>query len=298
MANREVRFDFFTVQVEDITPDELAKLMDAAFTQKEARVTKVTHNSAYYRLESFVVRPEPHLQQPLRLGTVIKMVDTALPQKANLQVPGIKSLGLADEEALAGETAFLFSPDHMVLILQRNQMGVSPRPLIKLFEKLLGVKGLDLLRIPDRQVLAKYKKMKIFRTLLIKGALPTDAGYYEDESLKAVAGVAGGLGANYVSVQVSIGHAKGSLAENRVKKLVRNLLKLKQDGIDVRKVELSGKDFDDGVTEAVDLLTEHLIAVSDVPLKGRVFQTKDLLDAVHRVFDEHEDDLEEFRPVA
>lgn len=287
MSTRSVKFDFFEVRVAPDTP-LLGKLMDEKLP---GNGRTIEHQGNYYRVEYYTKA------DGLRFGTAIKMTVSALPAKAHLKKPGLASLGLAEDEALAGETAFMFAPSTMTLVLQRNMLGVSAGAMIRLLEELLGVKDLDLEPILDRNALNKFKKMKIFRSVVIKAAFPHDKPAYHDEAYKTAAMFSGIFDARQMTIRVNVGHGKGTLNAEATRHSILEWVKMHKSGEPIQKIEVSGRDFDDGTTEAVDLLTERMIGLAEVPLSGRMLARTDLLEALRQVYDSHKEELKVYEQI-
>lgn len=291
METRSVRFEFFRI----LSTNQ--KFDCAAFSARLAETMPnfdkaIAYGSKYIRKESYTFDGHIHY------GVVSRIKMDYLPKKAKLSTPGVSSLGLGDDEGIAGLTSFLFDPILKVIVIQKQADCVSVRALLSLFEHVTGERGLDAAPLILQNALNRLYRMRIIRSWEVKVVSPTTAEEYDDYSAKAAATLAAQYEARTIHIHLGIGNGRGSLNIDAIKNSSLRLLRmLTGERKELKTLRITGKGVDDEKLEILDLINQKLTHSVEIPIKGRELEADALERAVRQAYNERKEELQFYMPV-
>ena len=215
-----------------------------------------------FRIEVLKIRRENG--QRIFEGDFIKVRMDNLPVKASKH-SGVSNIGLSDNEGIGEETAFIYSPQHQVLLLQRNRNGASYLRVQQYLNKIgngTDIVGLSIMI--NGTALEKLEAAETLTSISIAVVPETRAhGIDYGESVAQAIDVMKQVGGKRLSFTISLGARRdATLAKDVVKNIIRKLLRARA-GCEscVKKVELRGRD-DDGAM-VIDFIKDRM-SFSDV----------------------------------
>jgi hypothetical protein len=162
--DRKVCVDYFSVIEEKGTFCQILKDIEA-ITDKE--------NRNYYTDDTPVRLDEIHKVSLSKVNTIegdlIKIRMDNIPMRASVK-GSKKTLGLNDDEGLGEETAFLYAPEHNVVIIQRNRWGTTPRKFETYFNH-FGTRSNSMITLEPmicRDTIEKMESANSYRKLIVK----------------------------------------------------------------------------------------------------------------------------------
>lgn len=286
----KVKFDFFKVNLEG-SEFKLLRLLDEFLPSERT----IKHHDNYFRVEEFRKDPD----NTFRIGIITKIVMDDLPSKARIDRPGIEPLNLSSQEGIANLTVFLYAPKFQTVILQKTRQGVSPGALLHILDELAGIGDIELLPIIERDTLKKLEKMTLIRNFKVKVANPLEEKFYRDVPAKPIADLVSHYNSRYVTLQFSMGQAKGSMLVGNVIKSIKEFMKIRNSGQEhqIETLVVSGKGFDDEKVTLLDLLKDRKIFETEVPLLGRELSRDGLISAIIRAYNENQEEIKNYMPL-
>ncbi|MGB9661919.1 MAG: DUF6731 family protein [Moorellaceae bacterium] len=295
MAIKEVKYDFFSIEIpESVLPPgkKLVDVLDLSLPNQIARPIK--YKDQYIRLESY------RIDNFIRVGSATKITMEGLPSKVDIQKPGLQGLGLKQSEGVASLTSFVIAPQYNALILQRNNQGVRAGSFVHLIETLTGLSDITLNLMLDQYVTQKLNRMQFISKFLVRISNPITPEAYRDTSAKEAARLSRHYNASSVKIELSIGQGprKLPLSIDAVKQSIRSLLRMNEAGeVAVESLVIRGKGFDDEKITPLDLIKERITCSIDVATRGREFPQEELERAAYAAFLAKENELKAYKPL-
>ena len=253
----KVKIDFYAVKMPDGSEsfESLVK-KDAASKDDETRNADVG---------GFPVRlQQAHFTKEFIEADMLRIQMSDLPPKAKLSGK-VGNLGLADDEGLGGETAFLYHPGTKVIAVQRNRGGVSARMLTEYFQTKFALNGpIEAFPVVLSDAIKRLSAMKETKRLRIRFAGITNPNFFRnrDSSLAEMIDVLEAFRAPSGTFELSMGRQPGSLLAKRIVALARHVVGMSppEGEGDVTTMEVSGV-LDDDTRDEFDVLMYRMVEV-------------------------------------
>lgn len=203
-------------------------------------------------------------------GDMVKIRMDGIPPKTKL-TGHQEDIDLDDDEGLGEETAFLFDTRTGILVFQRNKFAVSATAFSHYFVIMCGVADVEFRPALRSDAMARLQTFTHHRKLEIGIAGLNNLQLFRGagKGVEALVDLSSEFQAPSISLTVSMGHNKGTLA--KVKACVSSLVEIfrQEEGvgpIPVTKILVSGKEGEDQPTEIIDLLEDRMVDVEKVDL--------------------------------
>ncbi|HEY7767514.1 DUF6731 family protein [Longimicrobium sp.] len=204
-------------------------------------------------------------------GELLRIRMDVTPLRANL-IGGLKPFELDEDEGLGEETAFLFDARTQVLVLQRNRIGVSATAAAYYFQNRAGLNNILFLRpVLRRDAVMRLDRLRQVRKLDVRFAgVRNPEALRTDRSVAEMVDVLTEFQAPSAAITLSMGHKKGSLNVDTVRRFVQKITGFSAENDQpVTKLEISGTAEDEQV-DVFDLINYNLVeAVTVEPDAGR-----------------------------
>lgn len=286
---REIKVDFYQVELA-FTPDPFEAILD--------RIELVPLKDRCFQVQGAFIRLNSLIRHgSLREGDFTKIRMDEIPDKASLKGPDCP-LGLEQDEGLSHCRAFLYDPSLKVLAIQRRRSGPSGTD-IETYVKHKGGLAVPITLNPILHLDAYMRLMKIHtvKKFHLKVAGISNPGFYKNLNLDTpgLLALADDFQAPTAEITLSMGRAKGSLNQSKIKKIAQRLTTLGKDYPDnVTKLELAGVD-EDGNSSDIDLLVDPMVEKVNVGQSAgrRTTQYDERRAAVAEAFRRRKSELKE-----
>ena len=263
MATKEhvIKADFY--KVENIKGSLSSTLDDLIALQVEKR--NVSAGGQPLRLERIerVARDGGTFYE----GEFVRVRMDNLPVKAS-KTSGVESIGLNDDEGIGEETAFLYSKDQDILILQRNRSGASFARVEEYFNKFGGKdNAVGLAIMMNADALKRLKKANAVKSLSVTIA-PIEGVPLDDlrnVSVSRAGEARGSRGGLAVTMTVARVPRSGlSLFKEKITDVATSVMRYRsQSASSVPKMQVKAED-DDG-TSIIDFIRDRLSCSDKIP---------------------------------
>jgi hypothetical protein len=225
----------------------------------------------------------------LYYGTFCLIQKNELPTKAQFGKEPENIIDDEDEAGLGHYTSFMYDSTNGVIAIQSNRNGASANGLAAYFRRNYKVRDITLEIIINPDELEKLEKMSTISSFQVSIAKPengTFAASGSKRSFSEINEIADKTNASILTLQVGIGYQKSSsLKRNSIISYVRSLLSRNQT-LDVRKIEVKGRESDDDYIETLDLITNKVsIPITYTP--PRTITPRFLSDILRKVIDNY-----------
>lgn len=260
---KQVKYDFFRVETPEDWP--LAKILDDIFSKDyEKRIIEIFGHPVC--LDQFKQSGNGKVY-----GLFVKVRMDGIPPKTNIKTGEKKDIELDDDEGLGEDTAFVFDTILNVLVLQRNQIGVTSSQFSKYIEDNCDLDG-DV-RLSPILIEGAYQRLSqfgVFRKLRIRVAPLVSNEIFKGQghSVSTLADLSCEFQSPYIDVSFSLGRVrKGSLFPDSVRTMIDSLLEIRvKNNEAVTNIEVTGKDDEDSTANIIDLIEERMVEEIDVAL--------------------------------
>jgi hypothetical protein len=193
-------------------------------------------------------------------GTFCLIQKNELPIKAYLDKDPEKLLDDADEGGLGHYTSFLYDSTNNIIAIQFNKNGISANGIISYFIRNYKIKDIILEPIINPDKIEKLLEMSSISSFEISVARPEHFTGFNNSNkdfgeMNKIADI---TKASTIKLTVSVGYQKkSSLDKNSIISYVNNLLGRNQ-ALEVKKIEIKGKETDDDNIQTLDLITNKV----------------------------------------
>lgn len=288
---KKVVIDFYKVLMPADAPCTFEGMIENFMREVTAlseRHVKISGN--YIRLHDFQKRFHVYT------GSMIKLRMDDIPQKGGLSGV-LDDLPLGDDEGLADQTFFLYSPKYKILLYQRTNSGVRVSSFLHYLEKVTSIGPIELSPVLETDAVRKLTRMNLIRKFQFKFASPTNPAILSaaGPSIGSAVEMMHEQGAGHIEIVLSVGRSRrGTLALQAVKNYALNLLKISKEDTDtVEKLIVTGKELEDETSEPLDLLRHRMREQFSVTLKDRKIPADECLNGMIQSYDKREPDLAE-----
>ncbi|GEL74608.1 DUF6731 family protein [Myxococcus virescens] len=213
-----------------------------------------------YRLESLT------MDSRYCEGEMVRLREDYHPGKYRMDAQGATDLGLAEDELIGEETAFIYDTSLNILGLQKVHGGVAAGAFAGYFRRFIPTAadafGLEVVLSADpvRQM-TQLREVKTFEVEV--AAVPTDV-FHGMDTMKALARTQAESGATRVTLSLGMGRTRGGAIErNFVDGLLSNLLRVfaeEEHGKNaIKKLKVGGPTGEDLEVPIIDLLSHRLV---------------------------------------
>jgi len=257
---RSINVDFFQVE----TPEGIsfADLVDSV------NIIPIERRNHRYGIEAPVRMQTAVINGDNINGDMIRIRMDEVPLKASLQ-GGTEFITLRDDEGIGEDTAFFYFKPFNVLLLQRNRYAVSASAFALYFKTMCDVNYIFLNPILRTDIMLRLRQMSIFRKFNVK-----IAGIQNSEMFR---GHVGGVGsiidckdqyeAPNITVNVSMGRARGSLSLGNVMESIQYFFRISHDNNRmVKKLDVFAQEDYTSEIEYLDILKARIVEKIDVNL--------------------------------
>lgn len=195
-------------------------------------------------------------------GTFCLIQKNELPTKAQFGKEPELIIGDDDDGGLGHYTSFMYDSTNDVIAIQTNRNGVSANGVAAYFRRNYKVKDITLEIIINPDKLEQLLKMTTISSFQVSIARPENAAFVNLDNKKAFSEmntIADNTDANILTLQLGIGYKRdATLKRQSIFSYVRNLLS-KNQNLDVRKIEVKGKEHEDDNLDTLDLITNKVV---------------------------------------
>ena len=255
-TSRQIRADYYRLSEEKGDFDLLLK----SLKQKKISQRNVYLGDRLVRLEQCSIWNNKG--KSLVEGELVRIRMENLPVKAS-ENAGVGDLGLKDNEGIGEETAFLYSPNDKVVILQRNRLGVSYVRFCDYFNSIDPANTMiTMLPMMRLAALERMKNAAGFRALTLTVA---PVGGIEDlkncgVSVSHAMDAMNSLDGEKVSITVSLTQRQGkTLNKPSLIDTVKKLMLRREMGTPIATLRVRADEDDDGVN-VIDFIKDRLSA--------------------------------------
>lgn len=242
-------------------PDALAAAIDLGDLHHREKNISINATPLIVRLERLVKRGD------YVFGELIRKQISNIPPEAN--DAGLSPIRLRDGGGLGLSSAFRYHIPTQVLLIQSNAQAVTYGRLIDYLHAVDPLAQYEMDAVPREDAWERFNS-GVPRKFKMKIASPTASitGLENEAEVigTGVANIGEALRGAYITIEVSMGTKKGSLAKAGVSRVIRALKRAdKEHQIDVRQLGVSIKE-SDGDRDVIDFLDEHLTVREDIDL--------------------------------
>jgi len=197
-------------------------------------------------------------------GTFCLIQKNELPPKAQFGKKPEKILDDEDDGGLGHYTSFVYDSSNEVIAIQSNRNGINANELAAYFRRNYKVKEIILEIIINPDKLEELNRMTKISSFEVSIAKPQNGSFIGSgskgkKSIDEINKIADDTNASVVRLSLGIGYSKdSSLKRSSILSYVRNLLS-KTQHIDVKKIEVKGKEADNNHIEVLDLVTNKVV---------------------------------------
>lgn len=195
-------------------------------------------------------------------GTFCLIQTNELPTKAKFGEEPSDIIGEEEDGGLGHYTSFIYDSSNDVIGVQSNRNGVSANGIASYFRRNFNVRDISLEVIINPDEIEKLQKMTSISSFAVTIAKPQSGVAFNNRNqpraIKEMTDVADRTAANTMTLQLSIGYDRnGTLRKGAVSSYVRSLFS-REDSLEIRKVEIRGRETDEDNLETIDLVTNKV----------------------------------------
>lgn len=260
MRTRSVNFDFFRLSVADKPAPYLREVLSKPATSHRA-VKKLTGQ--------IISSGDFEVDNSLLLGTLVfnQMMD--IPACFDIRTRRMHRLRMKDEEGLAHPTSFLVDLDLSILMFESKKGGVTLNAFCEYLESNYSIPGIATELVIDPQSLAAFRKMTEIHKFQVAIARVDNGHIFSDTKSSFHQITRAADGTNFSALEYVISsRRKPGLDTARVRGFVSDFLKYKgksEGRGELRKLVVTGREEDDGLSAHIDFIKNRLRESIDVP---------------------------------
>lgn len=194
-------------------------------------------------------------------GTFCLIQKKELPTKAHFGKEPEQIIDDEDDGGLGHYTSFIYDSSNDVIAIQANRNGVSSNGIAAFFKRNYKVKDITLEIIINPDKLEQLLKMTTISSFQVSIARPENGAFVNANNKKSffeMNTIADNTAANILTLQLGVGYKRdATLKKTSIFSYVRNLLSDNQT-LDVRKIEIKGKENDEDNLDTLDLITNKV----------------------------------------
>lgn len=194
-------------------------------------------------------------------GTFCLIQKKELPTKAQFGKEPELIIDDEDDGGLGHYTSFMYDSSNDVIAIQANRNGVSANGVASYFRRNYKVKDIALEIIINPDKLEQLLKMTTISSFQVSIARPENAAFVNSTNKKAFSEmntIADNTDANVLTLQIGVGYKRDStLKKQSIFSYVRSLMS-KNQTLDVRKIEIKGKEHEEDNVDTLDLITNKV----------------------------------------
>lgn len=198
----------------------------------------------------------------LYTGTFCLIQKNELPTKAQFGKEPELIIDDEDDGGLGHYTSFMYDSSNDVIAIQANRNGVSANGVATYYRRNYKVRDITLEVIINPDKLEQLLKMSTISSFQVSIARPENGSFINSDAKRSFSEmntIADNTNANTLTLQLGIGYQREStLKRQSIFSYVRNLLS-KSQNLEVRKIEIKGKENDDDNLETLDLIINKVI---------------------------------------
>ncbi|GEL73194.1 DUF6731 family protein [Myxococcus virescens] len=288
MKMKTITVDFYKVEGDD----------DFDFAKLLSRVGQLAPDDRLRTVKGGPFRLEHVAKRGIGFeGELVRIRMDYGPTKASLSTAGVEEIPLREDEGVGEETAFLYHPGTAVLLLQRNRIGATANSFASYFSNHNdGNDAFGMSQVLELDALLRLNEMEEFREFEVEVA-GIDLSVFNDlkdrYTWNELQRIRERAGAPRLAMTLKMGHARGALNRDYIRKLGRTLLNLASSDPDSRSVtslKVRGKD-DMEDTAVVDLLNYRMIESVSFPWHDRRVSYDARQAALREAFSKRETEL-------
>ncbi|SEW00498.1 hypothetical protein SAMN05428988_1178 [Chitinophaga sp. YR573] len=202
-------------------------------------------------------------------GTFCLVQNSDLPPRAKLgERP--KDLELDEGEGLGHYTSFFFDSTNDIILIQYNRNGITASGIAKYFKRNFRteIRKIEFNVVINPSEIERLRRMGEVRSLELSVASVRGGGILANDGVSRSVGelrsIADKTNADSISIKLTMGHTPGTLRRNRIAAIFGNLLRADTHG-DIKKMEITGKESDEGALETIDFITNKVIVEVTLP---------------------------------
>jgi len=224
-------------------------------------------------------------------GQIVKIVMDEQPAISDIKSPTIeiKPIDMTPSQGICQETAFLYSPEFNVLMLQKRGEGVSVGCFQSLMRKICGVDWVRLSVLLDATSFEKYKRIRKMRSFEFSVANIKNPDIFlgQDQMLNSLTECSRKYGAINLSIKMTHGHKKGHLILENIKETIDILL----NSPSTKKLKISGYSEDDIEIPLLNLIKDRMFSKFTASNKGRRIDMDDVMQKMRFEYSKKLSDL-------
>lgn len=213
-----------------------------------------------YRLESL------HEGARYLEGEMVRLREDYHPGKYRIDAQGATDLGLAADELIGEETAFIYDRELNVLGLQKVHGGVAAGAFVGYFRRFLPVasESFGLETILNAEPIRRMEQMREVRTLVVEVAAAPAEVFAGLETMKSLARMQAESGAANVTLSLGMGRTRGGgigrlFVDNMLRGLMRVFAEEGHGRNVIRKLRVGGPTGEDVEAPIIDLLSSRMV---------------------------------------
>lgn len=248
----QTKFHLFKVVVETRDPDDTLQFKTILENHPDSPQI-LARNGNQFKLEGSVSK-----KGGLYRGLFCLIQKNDLPPKAAFGEDP-EDIFEDDESGLGHYTAFIYDPSNDVICIQSNRNGVSAIGVANYFRRNSETKDIKFDVIINPDDVHNVANMKRITKLVFSVATPY--GFINQaegpEPVNDIIDFAKKTNARTIKVEIGMGYEReATLSRGVISKFIKQLFR-KEESIELRKIEVSGTETDEGKIDTLDLITNR-----------------------------------------
>ncbi|NLR67404.1 hypothetical protein HGH92_24080 [Chitinophaga varians] len=182
-----------------------------------------------------------------------------------------QNLELDEDEGLGYYTSFFYDSDTQMIMVQYNRNGITANGIASFFKKNFSefirkiefkvvINPADLLRLGD---FTEIRKVELSIAQIQGGGVLANDGVMR--SFNELNSISDKTNANTINITLGMGFASGGMRRSAISNLLRLLQRADQGQGSITKMEVTGKEEDEGAMKVIDFITNKVIIDVSLP---------------------------------
>jgi len=298
MNDKTIALNFFQLaplneNSDPTTRTEQLKQIADVFTQKVTSYLPIELSESRINLYGSIEKRGDYY-----LGTLVKNQISSIPPSYDDSSLKIAKLPLTDSQGLAYQTSFLYYPPARIVMIEHVKNGVSVKTLCDFIEKNFTVDSIEPLIVINPSKLQEFYNMSYIAKFQMKVSRLENGSIFganKKTALGKIIDTADETNTNTFEYTLTARRKTGSLKRGKISSLLRSLLKY--DEKEVNKLQVVGRQEDEGPNELIDFI-EHKLKDRISVQKTRLiesFEVNDHYDKLIAVFNIHRPALTNYK---